>query len=197
MFVSTKDSGAVYEYGIAISAARCRTTSIPSVAASTNRASRMSPSRMSIAARTAGSASSSQPAEPRELYRQKARTRAPSATRRSARWLPMNPSAPVTRTGTPSRAPGATSAALSGTGELLALPHVDPVVLDLERPHSLAAAQRALDECRHRAGHASGHPGQQLRLQRIDAAVDLAGDGRLLVDPGHQPVRAIHAAEGN
>ena len=66
-FVSMNDCGAAYEYGIAMRAARWNTTSTPSVAAATKRASRMSPRRMSRAARVAASVSSSQPAEPREL----------------------------------------------------------------------------------------------------------------------------------
>jgi hypothetical protein len=66
-FVSTNDSGAAYEYGIAMSAARWKMISTPSVASATNRASRMSPSRTSSAARTSGVASSSQPQLPRDV----------------------------------------------------------------------------------------------------------------------------------
>src|SRR5262245_63184102 len=58
----------------------------------------MSPSRTSSEFRRLRSAPSSHPSDPLELYKQNARTRAPSAARRSTKWLPMKPSAPVTIT---------------------------------------------------------------------------------------------------
>jgi len=67
MLVSMNDSGAAYEYGIAINAARWKITSTSFAASRTMRASRISPSTGSIAARTSALAVSSQPHEPCEL----------------------------------------------------------------------------------------------------------------------------------
>ena len=99
--VDERGSAATYEYGIAISAARWNTTSTPSVARSTTRASRMSPNRsvdaVSDVRRTPRPASRPSRASCRGRTRGRRR---PRRTRRSTRWLPMKPSAPVTRTGT-------------------------------------------------------------------------------------------------
>src|SRR3954470_22301631 len=111
---------------------------------------------------------------------QNARTRAPSATSRSTRWLPMNPSAPVTRTGTPARLRSATAAC---PDELLALPHVDPVVLDLERPDRPTGVERRCDHVGHRGWRGAPAPRDDRWIERVDPGVDLAFDVRLLVEP--------------
>jgi len=79
-------------------AARWNTRSCPRMAVRTPLGSRTSPMKMSISLRISGGRVSIQPSEPKELYRQNARTFSPRLTSSSVRWLPIKPSAPVTIT---------------------------------------------------------------------------------------------------
>ena len=79
-------------------AARWKTRSCPRMAVRTPLGSRTSPMKMSISLRISGGRVSIQPSEPKELYRQNARTFSPRLTSSSVRWLPIKPSAPVTIT---------------------------------------------------------------------------------------------------
>src|SRR6187431_510554 len=108
---------------------------------------------------------------------QKARTRAPSATSRSTRWLPMKPSAPVTSTllferlvtsGSRISLDCSLGAALAGQGQLLALTDVDPVILDLEGPHHVAALHGLLHHGRHVHLLTPGDARHQLRLEHVE-----------------------------
>ena len=81
-----------------MSAARWNTRSCPRMAVRTPLGSRTSPIKTSISFLISGGRVSIQPRDPKELYRQKARTFSPRLTSSSVRWLPMKPSAPVTIT---------------------------------------------------------------------------------------------------
>src|SRR3954466_486282 len=109
------------------SAARWSTTSVPWTARRTLSRSATSPVSTSTS-RFTGELSS-QPHDPEEVYRTRPRTRAPSVTSRSARWLPMNPPAPVTRTVLPlhGASADANSHVLDGVLVVGVLPNVPPV----------------------------------------------------------------------
>src|SRR3712207_6531954 len=107
----------------------------------------------------------------------------------------MNPSAPVTRTGTP-RSDSGTVAALARPRELLAMPYVDPVVFDLEGAHAIAAREEIADQVR-RVESSAVDEVQHHGVERVDPAVDLARESRLLVQPDDAIALPFDAPEGD
>src|SRR5688572_12327126 len=111
---------------------------------------------------------------------QKARTDAPSCTRRSVTWLPMKPSAPVTSTVRPFS--DVSDIDPPCDLQLVALPHVDPVLLDLEGGHALVARQAVVEQRGDRKLLVARHPGHDLGIEDIDARVRHHGEPRLLFE---------------
>src|SRR4029078_1764537 len=97
--------------------------------------------------------------------------------------------------GTPAPARRSRMLAFARRRELLALPDVDPVVLALERLHKLAAFEQRADEIRSRYRPARRDELQDRRIQRVDAAVHLARQRRLLVEADHAIAITFDAPE--
>src|SRR3954451_10868032 len=69
------------------------------------------------------------PISVRDVYRQSARTAAPERTRRSTRWLPMKPAAPVTSTVVP-RSSAMAHHAIAATAGTRVREHVGQALLE-------------------------------------------------------------------
>src|SRR5690349_4501322 len=103
----------------------------------------------------------------------------------------MNPSAPVTRTGTPASEPSAIAARPI---QLVALADIDPVVLDLERADAATVRQRGTDQVGHGHRLARLDAGDDGGVQDVHPGVHLTLEGRLL-DEADDPVAvALDAA---
>src|ERR1700684_550433 len=106
----------------------------------------------------------------------------------------MNPSAPVTRTRA-SASDWLISLSSARLPQMIAMPHVDPILLDLESVHGLATLEALVDETRQRELGALRHPRDDVRFEDVDSRVDEARERGLLLEVHDSRVLELDATE--